>query len=92
MKFIICVKEDSIMKKLQSVFSQELYTARTRLNYTQAQVAEAVSISIRWYQRLEKGLGEPSFPVAMSLVALLGIDTQVLLKAISLINVPVSSH
>ena len=88
--FIICMKEDYTMTYFQFIFSQELYTARIRLNYTQAQVAESVSISLRWYQRLEKGTGDPTFPVAMALVALLGIDIQVLLKAVSFKDVQVS--
>ena len=80
------------MTYFQFIFSQELYTARIRRNYTQAQVAESVSISLRWYQRLEKGVGDPTFPVAMALVALLGIDVQVLLKAVSFKDVQVLSN
>ena len=76
---------------LQSVFSQELYNKRARRGYTQSQVAEAVSISIRWYQRIEKGERIPSFSVALSLMSFLGIEIQALSKAVSII-VPVSSH
>ena len=71
--------------KLNTVFSRKLFSARSRLGYTQSQVAEAVSITLRWYQRIERGERVPSFPVALSLMSFLGIEIHDLSKAVSLI-------
>ena len=40
---------------LNSTISRELFKARTQHGWTQQQVAEAASISVRWYQHIEKG-------------------------------------
>ncbi len=39
---------------LEELFAQQLRAARVQSGYTQEQVAEAVSVTVRWYQRLEK--------------------------------------
>ena len=40
---------------LKSVFSGAVYHKRMAMGLTQEEVAEAVSTSVRWYQRIEKG-------------------------------------
>ena len=40
---------------LKLKFSKAIYHARIELGYTQEEVAEAVSISKRWYQKIESG-------------------------------------
>ena len=42
------------------VVSSKLFHARTKHGLTQQKVAESVSVSERWYQRLEKGENLPS--------------------------------
>ena len=75
---------------LNSVFSHELFHARSNLGFTQSQVAEAVSITTRWYQRIEKGERIPSFQVALALMLFLDIDTHSLGKAVNFL-VPLSA-
>ena len=46
------------------------------MRYTQEQVAEAVSISTRWYQEVEKGAVLPSGEVTLRLLLFLGLDPE----------------
>ena len=39
---------------LKSAFAERIHDARKGFGYTQAQVAEAVSISTRWYSKLKE--------------------------------------
>lgn len=39
---------------INSKLSSLIYHARIKHGYTQKQVADAVSVSVRWYQRIEK--------------------------------------
>ena len=59
---------------LNSTISRELFKARTQHGWTQQQVAEAATISVRWYQHIEKGTHLPSTPVMLRLIILLEID------------------
>ncbi|MCI9084808.1 MAG: helix-turn-helix transcriptional regulator [Clostridia bacterium] len=61
---------------LQSKLGSSLYHSRINLDYTQNQVAQAVSISVRWYQRIEKGEKLPSSIVLIRLVLFLHIDLE----------------
>lgn len=61
-------------------FTDELYHARKKKGLTQAQVAEAVSISVRWYQYIENGKRDPSVRLAIRLIACLEIDGKCLNK------------
>ncbi len=58
----------------QDVFCEQLRRARKELGYTQEQTAEAVSISPRWYQRIEGGMGRPSHLVILRLFLLFNIE------------------
>lgn len=46
---------------INSKLSSLIYHARIKHGYTQKQVADAVSVSVRWYQRIEKGRKNPQF-------------------------------
>lgn len=61
----------------------QVVNARLRLNLSQFQVAEKMSVSVRWVQRIESGAKLPGFYLAMRLIAFLQIDMQELLAAIS---------
>lgn len=66
-------------------FSSKLFHARTKHGLTQQKVAESVSISERWYQRLEKGENLPSALVMLRLILLLNIDIEDLREEVGLI-------
>ena len=70
-------------------FSSELYHARAAKGYTQRQVAEAVSISVRWYQRVEKGERLPSSVVLLRLILFLNLDVEKFREEVDII-VPIS--
>lgn len=63
-------------RNLKDGFSKMLLTARTRMDYTQEQVAEAVSITLRWYQILEKNGKLPSALVLMRLQLFFNLDLE----------------
>ena len=62
---------------LATKFSHEVYLARTRLGLTQQAVADAVSISVRWYQDIENDSHMPSADLMLRLIFYLGIDINV---------------
>ena len=57
--------------KMAYKFASALLKARTELGYTQSEVAEAVSVSIRWYQKIESGRRFPGSVVLVRLVLFL---------------------
>lgn len=61
---------------IQQTFSKALYHARTKQKLTQKQVADAVSVSVRWYQRIESGEKLPGTLVMLRLILLLGLDVE----------------
>ena len=71
---------------LNYVFSSKLYHARTQQGYTQAQVAEAVGVSLRWYVKLEKGIKFPNGVILIRLVLLLGLELEPLRKYAGLLE------
>lgn len=76
---------------INSKFSTEVYHAREAHGFTQSQVAEAISVSVRWYQRVEKGEKMPGSLVMLRLLVLLEINAEQFREEVGLI-VPVSSH
>lgn len=62
--------------KMAYKFASALLKARTELRYTQSEVAEAVSVSIRWYQKIESGRRFPGSVVLIRLVLFLNIDLE----------------
>ena len=61
---------------IQQIFSKALYHARIKQQLTQKQVADAVSVSVRWYQRIESGEKLPGTLVMLRLILLLGLDVE----------------
>ena len=59
---------------IEFYFSGAIFKARTEKGLTQAQVAEGVSISVRWYQTIESGKTLPSAELVIKLIAFLEID------------------
>ena len=59
---------------LKSIFSHEVYRARSELGLTQQEVADAISISVRWYQYIEKGASIPGSIVMLRLILFLNLD------------------
>lgn len=59
---------------IRTCFAREIYYARTEKNLTQAQAAEMLSISVRWFQKIEKGEVLPSSELTIKIVATLEID------------------
>ena len=66
---------------LTTKFAEVLYNARDKKKLTQSQVAEAVSISVRWYQKVEAGLRLPGTIPTLKLMLLLDIDIEELREA-----------
>jgi len=63
---------DSINLKL----AKTIYFAREKAGYTQKEVAQAVSVSLRFYQRVEKGEKLPGAIVFLKLLLYLNIDVE----------------
>lgn len=57
-------------------FSGKVVEARLAQGYTQREVADAVSVSVRWYQRVEKGEKLPGSMVMLRLVLFLHLDVE----------------
>ncbi len=61
-------------------FSTEVQRSRKELGLTQEQAAEALSISVRWFQYIESGERIPGPILILNIIALLGIDGRRLRK------------
>jgi len=57
-------------------FSSLVYHSRIKLGLTQKEAAEALSISVRWYQRIESGERFPSSKLLLRMVFLFGINIE----------------
>ena len=75
---------------LKSAFSTQILHARSERRLTQAQVAEAVCISVRWYQKIEKGIALPNSEILLQLILFLQLDVEVFREEVGL-RVPVRS-
>lgn len=71
-----------------SKFSSIVYHARVDHGYTQKEVAEAISVTVRWYQRVEKGEKFPGAIALLRLLLFLHIDIEELREEVGLV-VPV---
>lgn len=76
--------------KIITKFSSAVFKARTELGYTQKEVAEAISVTVRWYQRVEKGEKFPGSISMLRLILFLHIDVEEFREEVGL-NVPVST-
>ena len=57
-----------------SNFSKQIYYSRKEMGLTQEQAAEALGISVRWYQDVENGKHLPSADLTLRIIAFFGID------------------
>ncbi|MBE6573236.1 MAG: helix-turn-helix transcriptional regulator [Ruminococcaceae bacterium] len=57
--------------------SEQIYRGRKRAGYTQAHLSQKLGVSVRWYQRIEKGERLPGAVVLIKLMLLLDIDIEV---------------
>lgn len=55
-------------------FAEEVRRCRKRLGLTQEQAAEALAISVRWFQYIEEGYRMPSATLAVQMIAFLEMD------------------
>ena len=76
--------------KMASKFGSSMLQARTALGYTQREVAEAVSVSVRWYQKVESGRGIPSGVTTIRIVLFLHLNLEDIREEAGLIE-PLSS-
>lgn len=78
------------MTKFVSSFPRVIQEARKEKHYTQSEVAEAISVTVRWYQKLESGRKLPGALTALRLILFLGIDVEVFREEAELV-IPVRS-
>ena len=71
--------------------SQAVFHARTKRGLKQQEVADAVSITPRWYQQIERGAAFPSSIVLLRLILFLEIDVEIFREEVGL-NVPLPSR
>ena len=76
--------------KLKHKFAKAIYYARSEQKLTQATVAERADVSVRGYQRLEKGEYEPQLSTALRLMIVLQINPNEFAEEVG-VDVPVSS-
>lgn len=59
---------------LKIKFARKVFAQRTKMGYTQEQLAEAVFASTRWVQNIEKGESLPGGEIMINLLLFLDID------------------
>ena len=59
---------------VEQKFPKIIYHTRNEKHITQAEVAEKISVSTRWYQIIESGRKLPSAKTALKIMAFLEID------------------
>lgn len=69
-------------RKLIRVFAHEVFHGRSQSGWTQQVVADRVGVSLRWYQKIEKGEVLPSFFVGICLMWFFGITLEVLVREV----------
>ncbi len=74
--------------KIEAKFANAVYFARTKQKYTQSEVAEAVSVTVRWYQKVEAGEKLPGAMTMLRLLLFLHIDIEEFREEVGLL-VPV---
>lgn len=76
--------------KFKSKFSSAALKARKELGYTQSEVAEAISISVRWYQKIESGSKLPGTLTALRIIIFLHLDVEEFREELGVV-VPITS-
>ncbi len=59
---------------IKKEFAASVHESRIALGYTQEQIAEELSISARWYQKIENGKELPGGLLMLKLIKFLDID------------------
>ena len=57
-------------------FAIRAVQSRKKLGYTQEDVAEAISVSVRWYQKIESGERLPGTITAIKIILFLHLDVE----------------
>lgn len=78
-------------RKLTRVFAHEVFQGRSQSGWTQQAVADQAFISLRWYQKIEKGEVLPGFLAGVCLMRLFEITPEALVREATE-DVPVSVH
>ncbi len=76
---------------LEEKFAQQAKYARKQRKYSQYEVAEAISVSVRWYQKIEAGKKLPNAVVMLRLILFLELDPEDFRDEAGLV-VPVSAN
>lgn len=69
--------------RCKMLFSGLVVEHRERLDLTQQQLAETVSVSVRWIQKIEKGTKLPGFLLAAQIIHTLAIDANAFILMLS---------
>lgn len=72
-------------------FASAVFHAREKMGITQEKAAEALMISVRWYQEIEYGHVLPSAELTLKIVAFYGINGECLREHES-VNVQIHSR
>ena len=59
-------------------FASAVFHAREKMGITQEKAAEALRISVRWYQQIEYGRVLPSAELTLKIIAVYGINGECL--------------
>ena len=76
--------------RIKSKFASIVLKVRTEQGYTQCEVAEAISVTVRRYQKVESGARFPGSITMIRLILFLHLDVEELREEAGLV-VPVSS-
>ena len=74
MRFCVTVAQGGKIMSAEKQFPKVIYQTRNEKDLTQAEVAENVDISTRWYQVIESGRKLPSAKTALKIMAFLEIS------------------
>mgnify|MGYP002548855466 CR=1 FL=1 len=72
--------------KITLKFANAVLQSRKELGYTQSEVAEAVSISVRWFQKIESGQRMPSAITTLRIVLFLQLDIEDFREEVGLVD------
>lgn len=78
-------------RELARAFAHEVFEGRIKSGLTQHAVADQAFISLRWYQKIEKGEVLPGFLAGVYLMRLFEITPGTLVGEV-VADVPVSAH
>ena len=84
---MLCLKtKGGINVHFHFKFSGKVLEARLAQGYTQREVADAISVTVRWYQRVEKGEKLPGSMVLLRLILFLNLNVEDFREEVGLID------